>query len=97
MAADSSPCKLTHISPATVAPSSTHGNQRCVPALQAVSNEGLVHFDLKCDNVFVQPLPGVSEQDFWSPVGDAPPFNVVLGDFGDSHDFRQAGRHPISL
>lgn len=65
--------------------------------LQAVSSEGLVHFDLKCDNVFVQQLPGVSEQDFWSPVDDAPPFHVVLGDFGDSHDFRQAGCHPISL
>lgn len=72
-------------------------NQFGVSALQAVSNEGLVHFDLKCDNIFVQPLPGVSEQDFWSPVGDAPPFALVLGDFGDSHDFRQADCHPISL
>lgn len=65
--------------------------------LQAVSQAGLVHFDLKCDNVFVQPLPGMSDEGFWSPVDDAPPFEVVLGDFGDSHDFSQAGCHPISL
>lgn len=65
--------------------------------LQVVADEGIVHFDLKCDNIFVQPLPGMSEQDFWSPVDEQPPFEVVLGDFGDSHDFSQAGCHPISL
>ena len=65
--------------------------------LQVVADELVVHFDLKCDNIFVQPLPGVSEQDFWAPVDEQPPFEVVLGDFGDSHDFSQAGCHPISL
>lgn len=65
--------------------------------LQVIADQGIVHFDLKCDNIFVQPLPGVSEENFWSPVDEQPPFEVVLGDFGDSHDFSQARCHNISL
>ncbi|KAL0052786.1 hypothetical protein WJX82_007726 [Trebouxia sp. C0006] len=65
--------------------------------LQAVSEQGVVHFDLKCDNVFLRALPGVSEQEFWSPASDEPPFEVVLGDFGDSHDFSQSGQDQISM
>ncbi|KAL0020662.1 hypothetical protein WJX79_004334 [Trebouxia sp. C0005] len=65
--------------------------------LQAVSEQGIVHFDLKCDNVFLHALPGVSEQEFWSPASDEPPFEVVLGDFGDSHDFSQSEQDQISM
>jgi len=65
--------------------------------VQAVSEQGVVHFDLKCDNVFLHALPGVSEQEFWSPASDEPPFEVVLGDFGDSHDFSQSEQDQISM
>ena len=65
--------------------------------LQAVADQGVVHFDLKCDNIFMQPLPGVSEQEFWSPLDDQPPFEVILGDFGDSHDSRHTGNQPSSM
>ncbi|KAA6425220.1 MAG: dual specificity catalytic domain containing, partial [Trebouxia sp. A1-2] len=67
------------------------------PVSQAVSEQGIVHFDLKCDNVFLHALPGVSEQEFWSPASDEPPFEVVLGDFGDSHDFSQSEQDQISM
>ncbi|DBB02952.1 TPA: hypothetical protein ACH3X1_013548 [Trebouxia sp. C0004] len=63
----------------------------------AISEQGIVHFDLKCDNVFLHALPGVSEQEFWSPASDEPPFEVVLGDFGDSHDFSQSEQDQISM
>lgn len=71
--------------------------EQAVAALQAVVEQGVVHFDLKCDNVFLQPLPGVQEPDFWSPPSEQPPFELVLGDFGDSHDCRQADCTPVSL
>ncbi|GAQ90638.1 hypothetical protein KFL_006660010, partial [Klebsormidium nitens] len=38
--------------------------------LEAASNvaeKGIIHFDLKCDNVLLEPLPGVSEERFWGP------------------------------
>lgn len=54
---------------------------------QALSEEQVAHFDLKCDNVLLEPLPGVDEEAFWAPVSDQLPFEVVLADFGDSCDF----------
>lgn len=47
----------------------------------------MVHFDLKCDNILLEALPGVPEEKFWAPTSDVPPFKVVLADFGDSCDF----------
>ena len=55
--------------------------------LQAVADQEVVHFDLKCDNILLEALPGVSEEQFWAPTIDTPPFRVVLADFGDSCDF----------
>ena len=69
----------------------------CRPSLQEVAEQDVVHFDLKCDNVFLEALPGVQEQSFWSPVSEAPPFMVILGDFGDSHDFSQSGCDLINM
>lgn len=57
----------------------------CVP--QVLSEEQVVHFDLKCDNVLLEPLPGVDEQAFWAPPSADLPFLIVLADFGDSCDF----------
>lgn len=46
-----------------------------------------MHFDIKGDNILLEPLPGVSEVDFWSPPSSQPPFRVVLADFGESVAF----------
>ncbi|KAL3131548.1 hypothetical protein ABBQ38_007850 [Trebouxia sp. C0009 RCD-2024] len=55
--------------------------------LKAVADQDVVHFDLKCDNILLEALPGISEEQFWQPTTDTPPFKVVLADFGDSCDF----------
>ena len=47
----------------------------------------MVHFDIKGDNILLEPLPGCSERDFWSPPTEAPPFKVLLADFGESRIF----------
>lgn len=57
---------------------------------QELAMEQVVHFDLKCDNVLLEPLPGVEEAAFWAPASDQLPFQVVLADFGDSCDFHQS-------
>ena len=48
---------------------------------------GVLHFDLKCDNVLLEPLPGAAGTEFWAPAGPSPPFRVVLADFGESKLF----------
>eukprot|EP00803_Ostreobium_quekettii_P006317 evm.model.scf_164.3 EVM.evm.TU.scf_164.3 scf_164:46260-50090(+) len=53
-------------------------------AVQKVHQSGVAHFDLKCSNVFLEALPGLSEDRFWSPQMDDPAFRVVLGDFGEA-------------
>lgn len=53
-------------------------------AVQELLNTGVVHFDLKCDNVLLEPLPGIKADEFWAPRSAVPPFRVVLGDFGES-------------
>ena len=47
----------------------------------------VLHFDIKCDNVLLEPLPGVGEAQFWCPSRADPPFRVVLADFGESKLF----------
>lgn len=44
----------------------------------------VVHFDIKADNILLEPLEGVSDLEFWKPTGDTAPFRVCLGDFGES-------------
>ncbi|KAL4458989.1 hypothetical protein ABPG75_013854 [Micractinium tetrahymenae] len=58
-----------------------------VSAVGALLERGVVHFDLKCDNCLLEPLPGVSEAEFWAPSSERPPFRVVLADFGESKVF----------
>lgn len=36
-------------------------------AASEVAEKGIIHFDLKCDNVLLEPLPGVSEERLWDP------------------------------
>lgn len=43
------------------------------------------HFDLKCDNVLIDPIdPNIEEEELLNPRSDKPPFNVCLADFGES-------------
>lgn len=44
----------------------------------------VVHFDIKGDNVLLDALPGLSEQEFWTPATTKLPFKVVFADFGES-------------
>ena len=55
-----------------------------------MAEQEVVHFDLKCDNILLEALPGVSQQEFWAPSSDSPPFKLILADFGDSCDFSLA-------
>jgi serine/threonine protein kinase len=53
--------------------------------LQGLAARNIVHYDLKCDNVLLDPLPGsAADANFWAPGAAAPPFRVVLADFGES-------------
>ncbi|KAL4536328.1 hypothetical protein Ndes2526A_g05859 [Nannochloris sp. 'desiccata'] len=55
-----------------------------VVAVGELLDAGVIHFDLKCDNILLEPLPGRSEAEFWAPSSATPPFKVVLADFGES-------------
>lgn len=51
----------------------------------------MVHYDLKCDNVLLEPLMStLSDEEFWHPhwppldVTSAIPFRVSITDFGQS-------------
>jgi serine/threonine protein kinase len=54
---------------------------------QALHEANVVHFDIKCDNVQLDPLPGTSHADIAAPPTAEPTFRVVLVDFGESKDF----------
>ncbi|GIL55554.1 hypothetical protein Vafri_11104 [Volvox africanus] len=40
-----------------------------VDALRLLASHHVVHFDLKCSNVLIEPLPGVRDGELWAPVG----------------------------
>lgn len=48
---------------------------------------GVVHFDLKCDNILLEQLPETSTNEFWSATSSKLPFRVILADFGESKMF----------
>ena len=52
--------------------------------LQELEAEQVVHFDLKCDNILLEPLDAPRD-----PA--ALPFRVVLSDFGESRMYATAG------
>jgi len=60
-------------------------------AVQGVHAANVVHFDLKCDNVLLAPLPGRKATDMWhtDPAAIDPAFRVVLADFGEGRAFGQ--------
>ena len=58
-----------------------------VDAVVAMAERGVVHYDLKCDNVLLAPLdPAAPWESLWDL--DRLPFRVVLADFGESRLFR---------
>ena len=60
------------------------GRVQVVDALALLHAGNVVHFDLKLQNIFLQPDPSTPAPDFWCPRCETPPFKVVLGDFGES-------------
>jgi serine/threonine protein kinase len=50
---------------------------------QDLEAEQVVHFDLKCDNILLEPLERPGDP-------DGPPFRVVLSDFGESRMYTHA-------
>ena len=57
-----------------------------IEAVSALEKYGIVHFDVKADNFLLEPAPGCSLVEFWTPCGNAhdAPFSVVVTDFGES-------------
>jgi len=53
-----------------------------------------VHFDLKCDNVLLAPLPGRAAADIWQAdaMATEPAFRLVLADFGEGRAFGELRR-----
>eukprot|EP01105_Mastigella_eilhardi_P019982 TRINITY_DN4728_c0_g1_i4.p1 TRINITY_DN4728_c0_g1~~TRINITY_DN4728_c0_g1_i4.p1 ORF type:complete len:1345 (-),score=379.66 TRINITY_DN4728_c0_g1_i4:118-4152(-) len=53
-------------------------------AAQFLIENNVNHYDLKCDNLLVEPHSGVSDEDFWNQPTGTPNFSVCLADFGDA-------------
>lgn len=60
---------------------------KVLEGVKFLSDNHVNHFDLKCDNIFLEPYEGVSEKDFWKNTTEDPNFKLVLGDFGEAHLF----------
>ena len=67
-----------------------------VDALLVLSKDSVVHFDLKCSNVLIDPKAGVKDSELWSNAALTqeaaliPPFQAVLADFGEARSYRNA-------
>ncbi|KAG2424575.1 hypothetical protein HXX76_014455 [Chlamydomonas incerta] len=53
-----------------------------VDALALLAAHNVVHFDLKCANVLIEPLPGVRDGELWAPVGAAAAAAATAGGAG---------------
>lgn len=47
----------------------------------------VVHYDIKADNILLQPHPDVGDDALTRPPTATPPFDLVLADFGESRRF----------
>ncbi|GFR48222.1 hypothetical protein Agub_g10082 [Astrephomene gubernaculifera] len=50
-----------------------------VDALRLLASHNVVHFDLKCSNVLIEPLSGVRDGELWAPVGNTNASSVTTG------------------
>ncbi|KAL2623593.1 hypothetical protein R1flu_003798 [Riccia fluitans] len=62
-----------------------------IQAVKVLAAENVVHYDLKCDNILLEPVdPPHPESEFWTPVwppldtSNPLPFRVCVADFGQS-------------
>ncbi|EMS17468.1 Nucleotide exchange factor RasGEF P family protein, putative, partial [Entamoeba histolytica HM-3:IMSS] len=53
-----------------------------------VLNQRIIHFDIKCENFLIEPLPGVSLETVNNPQTEIPPFKLCLADFGEACVYR---------
>lgn len=67
----------------------------CVEAVQHLQASNVLHFDLKADNVLLEPISdSVTDAEMFGipPAGEAPPFRVCITDFGESYMFGACAR-----
>ena len=58
--------------------------KRILESYKFLYDNNINHFDLKCDNIFLEPFDGVDEAKFFNHQSDMPHFEMVIGDFGES-------------
>lgn len=67
-----------------------HEETLCLQIVDSVVKlhaQNVVHFDLKLQNIYLDPYPGTDEAELWAPSTPQPAFRVVIGDFGQSQAF----------
>ena len=67
-----------------------------IRACEILAHNNTVHYDIKGDNILIDPHNGTSFKDILSPPTEQPPFSVVLADFGESKYFSDPGK-PYSV
>ncbi|KAL9642250.1 hypothetical protein ABK040_007250 [Willaertia magna] len=58
--------------------------KRILESYKFLYDNNINHFDLKCDNIFLEPFDGVKDEEFFHHESDMPHFELVIGDFGES-------------
>jgi len=59
--------------------------KRLLEAFKFLSDNNVNHFDIKCDNIFIDPYDGIDEEEFFNHTTDTPCFEMAIGDFGESY------------
>eukprot|EP00792_Barthelona_sp_PAP020_P004693 TRINITY_DN2288_c0_g1_i1.p1 TRINITY_DN2288_c0_g1~~TRINITY_DN2288_c0_g1_i1.p1 ORF type:complete len:1279 (-),score=289.18 TRINITY_DN2288_c0_g1_i1:51-3611(-) len=55
-----------------------------VQAVLNMTKRGVVHYDLKCDNILLNVSTPIPSKNFYQPADNIPKFNVRIGDFGEA-------------
>lgn len=58
--------------------------RKVLQCVEHLSYYKINHFDIKCDNIFLKKLPGVSDDDFLNQKKNLINFSIIIGDFGES-------------
>ena len=69
---------------------------KVIRSCEILAHNNTVHYDIKGDNILIDPHNGTSFKDILSPPTEQPPFSVVLADFGESKYFSDPGK-PYSV